>query len=114
MLYRYECEHIDENNRTHPSLLLVTATHLYILRKLPEHKTMANLVSRRLLQTITKITSKKNFPEIITFRYAKNPEEEEDEEQNKSKKKNPKQKLQLNVTKFIYLMQEMQQKILKY
>jgi len=78
ILHRYECEHIDEHNRTHPSLLLVSATHLYILRKLPEHKTMANLVSRRLLETITKITSKKNFPEIITFRYGK-PSDQDDE-----------------------------------
>lgn len=65
-------------DRLSSSLLLVSSTHLYILRKLPEHKTMANLVSRRLLETITKITSKKNFPEIITFRYG-NPSEQDDE-----------------------------------
>ncbi|UJR13830.1 hypothetical protein I4U23_000841 [Adineta vaga] len=81
LLHKYECEHIDENNRTHPSFLLVSSTQLYILRKLPEHKTMANLVSRRPLETITKITSKKNFPEIITFRYASTQEEEEKEQQ---------------------------------
>jgi len=65
---------------------------------------MANLVSRRLLQTITKITSKKNFPEIITFRYATNQDEEEEEEkegQVKSKKK-PKAKIPIDCDK-VYL-----------
>ncbi|CAF3202990.1 unnamed protein product [Rotaria socialis] len=85
MLYKYECEHIDEHNRTHPSLLLVSSTHLFILRKLPEHKTMANLVSRRPLESITKITSKKNFPEIITFRYATNQDEQEKKVKAKTK-----------------------------
>ena len=37
---------------------------------------MANLVSRRPLQTISKITSKKNFPEIITFRYNTNEDDD--------------------------------------
>jgi hypothetical protein len=46
---------------------------------------MANLVSRRLLQTITKITSKKTIPEIITFRYTTNQEAEEEEKKVKSK-----------------------------
>lgn len=82
------------------SLLLVSATHLYILRKLPEHKTMANLVSRRLLQTITKITSKKNVPEIITFRYTTKEEEEQGEEQQQVKSKNkPKTKIPIDCDK---------------
>jgi hypothetical protein len=38
---------------------------------------MANLVSRHLLNSISKITSKRNCPEIITFRYTKNPEQDE-------------------------------------
>ncbi len=55
----------------------MSSTHLYILRKLPEHKTMASLFSHRLLSTISKITSKKHFPEIITFRYTTNPQKKE-------------------------------------
>ncbi|CAF0721847.1 unnamed protein product [Didymodactylos carnosus] len=70
MLYKYECQYIDENNQMHPSLLLVSSSHLYILRKLRDHKTMADVISRRPLQSIVKITSKKKFPEIITFRYS--------------------------------------------
>ena len=73
------------------SLLLISTTHLYILRKLVEHKTMANLVARRPLHTITKITSKKNFPEIITFRYALPPDQDDDDDQEKSIKSKQKQ-----------------------
>ncbi len=58
------------------SLLFVSSTHLFILRKLPESKAMAKLVSTHLLSTISKITSKKNVPEIITFRYTTKQEEE--------------------------------------
>lgn len=41
---------------------------------------MANLVSRRELSSITKITSRKNTPEIITFRYANSSDQDDDEE----------------------------------
>ncbi|CAF3881411.1 unnamed protein product [Rotaria sp. Silwood2] len=100
LLYKYECEHFDENDKTHPSLLLVSSTHLYILRKLLEHKTMANLVARRPLNIISKITSKKNFPEIITFRYAANQiEEEEQEKAVKSNMKNNKTKIPIDCDK---------------
>ena len=79
------------NSSACSSLLLISSTHLYILRKLPEHKTMANLVSRRPLHTITKITSKKNFPEIITFRYTLPSDRDEDDDQEKSIKSKQKQ-----------------------
>ena len=38
---------------------------------------MANLVSKRSLSTVSKITSKKNCPETITFRYALNDEQDD-------------------------------------
>jgi hypothetical protein len=41
---------------------------------------MANLYSRRPLNTIYKITSKKTMPEIITFRYTKTKEHDEEQE----------------------------------
>jgi hypothetical protein len=43
---------------------------------------MADLFSHRPLNAITKITSKKNFPEIITFRYTIN--QVQDDEQDKT------------------------------
>ena len=65
---------------------------------------MANLVSRRLLKTVTKITSKKNVPEIITFRYTtKEEEEEEQQQQQQVKGKNkPKPKAPIDCDK-VYL-----------
>ena len=44
---------------------------------------MANLVARRPLASVIKITSKKNVPEIITFRYATNPDDDLDDEKTK-------------------------------
>ncbi|CAF1572791.1 unnamed protein product, partial [Didymodactylos carnosus] len=85
MLYKYECQHIDESNQMHPSLLLVSSSHLYILRKLPDHKTMADVISRRPLQSIVKITSKKKFPEIITFRYGTQEQQQQQQQQNSDK-----------------------------
>lgn len=64
---------------------------------------MANLVSRRLLQTITKITSKKTIPEIITFRYATNQDDDDEEQQQQNKSKNkPKPKTPIDCDR-VYL-----------
>jgi len=61
---------------------------------------MANLVSRRPLNTITKITSKKYLPEIITFRYAATAEQAEEEEKViKLNMKNPKTKIPIDCDK---------------
>lgn len=51
------------------STLLLTTTHLYILRDIPQKKGMAFIQARRALGSIVKITSKKKRPELITFRY---------------------------------------------
>lgn len=53
---------------------------------------MACLVSNRPLETINKITSRKNVPEIITFRYI-NPNEETNQNNPKEKtnQNNPKE-----------------------
>ena len=72
------------------SLLLVSPTHLFILRKLPDYKTMANLVSTRPLSSITKITSKSKTPEIITFHSTISPENEESNKKSPEKKSSSK------------------------
>ena len=57
----------------HPCLLsshlVVTETHLYVLREIPEHPHTAWLQVRRALGSVVKITSKKKHPELITFKY---------------------------------------------
>ncbi|KAG1659207.1 TBC1 domain family member 23 [Nymphon striatum] len=51
------------------SHVLVTFTHLFILRELEDQKGYAQIVDRRPLSTIVKITSKRKHPELITFKY---------------------------------------------
>lgn len=51
--------------------LLVTATHLYVLREMPHKRGMAWIQGRRALGSIVKITSKKKHPEVITFKYVR-------------------------------------------
>jgi hypothetical protein len=64
---------------------------------------MANLVSRRALNTITKITSKKHIPEIITFRYATTEEQDDEEEKAiKLSLRNPKFKIRIDCDR-VYL-----------
>ena len=54
---------------------MLTESHLYILREIPDKKDMAWVQSRRALGSIVKITSKKRHPELITFKYGHNDEE---------------------------------------
>ncbi|PVD26951.1 hypothetical protein C0Q70_12099 [Pomacea canaliculata] len=69
VVYSCACKELKSNNYTYPSTLLLTTTHLYILRDIPQKKGMAFIQARRALGSIVKITSKKKRPELITFRY---------------------------------------------
>jgi len=51
------------------SHLLITDTHLFVLREIQNRKGMAHIQARRALGSIVKITSKKRHPELITFKY---------------------------------------------
>lgn len=51
------------------SILLVTDTHLIVLRKIPERKGAAHVIVKRPLTSIVKITSKKQHSDLITFKY---------------------------------------------
>ena len=57
------------------SHLLLTDSHLYILREIPKKKGMVYIQGRRALGSIVKITSKKRHPELITFSYGSNEDE---------------------------------------
>ena len=57
------------------SHLLVTDSHLFVLREIPNQKNMAWIQARRALGSIVKITSKKRHPELITFKYGSNDED---------------------------------------
>ncbi|XP_045207764.1 TBC1 domain family member 23-like [Mercenaria mercenaria] len=72
IVYSCQCRELDNNGFLHPSFILVTDSHLYILREIPKKKGMAYIQSRRALGTIVKITSKKRHPDLITFSYGSN------------------------------------------
>ncbi|ELU13461.1 hypothetical protein CAPTEDRAFT_183535 [Capitella teleta] len=65
----YHCQEVRETGFVYPSHLLVTNSHLYILREMASRPGMAWIQGRRALGSIVKITSKKKHPELITFKY---------------------------------------------
>lgn len=65
----FSCQEVLLNGYMHDSYLVVTETHLVILRDIPNKRGAAKVMSRRPLSTIVKITAKKRHPELITFKY---------------------------------------------
>lgn len=57
------------NGFKYKSYLIVTETHLIVLREVSEKKGLAEVIVRRPLSAIVKITAKKRHPELITFKY---------------------------------------------
>lgn len=51
------------------SQLLVTDSHLIVLREIPERKGAAHVIVKRPLTSIVKITSRKRHADLITFKY---------------------------------------------
>lgn len=48
---------------------------MYVLREMPHQKGMAMVMTRQALKSVVKITSKKNLPELITFKFGTNDSE---------------------------------------
>ncbi|XP_041372559.1 TBC1 domain family member 23-like [Gigantopelta aegis] len=69
VVYSCQCQEVREDGYMFPSHLLVTSTHLYILRDIPNRKGMVYIMGRRALGSIVKITSKKKHPDFITLKY---------------------------------------------
>ncbi|XP_059427103.1 TBC1 domain family member 23-like isoform X2 [Carassius carassius] len=66
------CNEVKETGHMFPSHLLITATHMYCLREIAARKGFAYIQSRQALNSVVKITSKKNHPELITFKFGNN------------------------------------------
>ena len=49
--------------------MVLTATHIYILKELAHNKGWARVTAKRPLQMIVQITSKCRCPDLITFKY---------------------------------------------
>lgn len=65
----FRCHEVKVNGHMFESNLLVTNSHIYVLRNIPGRRDFAQIKVRRPLSSIVKITSKKKHPEIITFKY---------------------------------------------
>uniref|UniRef100_A0A8D8IGU9 TBC1 domain family member 23 n=1 Tax=Culex pipiens TaxID=7175 RepID=A0A8D8IGU9_CULPI len=70
----FKCQEVHLNGYMYDSYLLVTPTHIIVLREL-DRKDKARVIVRRPLQSIVKITAKKRHRDLITFKYGY-PEEE--------------------------------------
>ncbi|XP_076179164.1 TBC1 domain family member 23 isoform X2 [Ptiloglossa arizonensis] len=69
LLHSFKCQEMKVNGDLCDSILLVTDTHLIVLRKIPERKGAAHVIVKRPLTSIVKITSKKQHSDLITFKY---------------------------------------------
>lgn len=74
VIRHFKCQEVHLNGYMFDSYLLVTPTHIIVLREL-ERKDKARVIVRRPLQSIVKITAKKRHRDLITFKYGY-PEEE--------------------------------------
>lgn len=68
VLSTYKCQEVHVNGVMYESHLILTETHLIVLRDL-DRKGTARVMGRRPLQNIVKITAKKRHPNLITFKY---------------------------------------------
>ncbi|KAG7203794.1 hypothetical protein KM043_013813 [Ampulex compressa] len=69
MLHSFKCQEVKVNGDLCDSLLLVTDSHLIVLREIQERKGAAHVIVKRPLTSIVKITSRKRHSDLITFKY---------------------------------------------
>ncbi|KAK6640464.1 hypothetical protein RUM44_012158 [Polyplax serrata] len=67
----FQCQEVKENGYMYESYLLINESHLIVLRELSKRKGCALLVVKRPLSSIAQITSRKKYPNLITFKYGK-------------------------------------------
>lgn len=68
VLESFKCQEVHMNGCMFESHLIVTKTHLVVLRDL-DRKGTAQIIVRRPLPSIVKITAKKRHRDLITFKY---------------------------------------------
>eukprot|EP00057_Strongylocentrotus_purpuratus_P023786 XP_011678260.1 PREDICTED: TBC1 domain family member 23 isoform X2 [Strongylocentrotus purpuratus] len=71
ILKSFDCQEVKDSGQTYPGHVLVTPTHLYILREATNRKGFSYIMARRSLADVVRITSKKRCSEFITFRYGR-------------------------------------------
>ncbi|XP_065342943.1 TBC1 domain family member 23 isoform X2 [Cloeon dipterum] len=65
----FKCHEVKMNGYMYESYLIVTSSHIYVLREIQGKKGLANIAVRRPVSSIVRITSKKKHPDLITFKY---------------------------------------------
>ncbi|KAI1278463.1 TBC1 domain family member 23 [Halotydeus destructor] len=65
----YKCHELKEDGHMYPSYMILTETHIYVLKELSHNKGWAKIVAKRPLSMIVQITSKRRCPDLITFKY---------------------------------------------
>lgn len=65
----FPCQEVKVNGFMYKSHLLVTSNELIVLREFPDVKGAAEVIVKRPLSSIVKITARKRHPDLITFKY---------------------------------------------
>lgn len=65
----FKCHEVHLNGKMFPSYLIVTNKNIVVLREIVNAKGQAQVIVKRPLQTIVKITAKKRHRDLITFKY---------------------------------------------
>ncbi|XP_050576523.1 TBC1 domain family member 23 [Bombus affinis] len=69
LLYSFKCQEVKVNGDLCDSILLITDTHLIVLREIQERKGAAHVIVKRPLTSVIKITSRRKHSDLITFKY---------------------------------------------
>lgn len=69
VIEHFPCQEVKLNGFMYKSHLMVTDTYLVVLREVTDRKGIAEMIVKRPLSSIVKITAKKRHPELITFKY---------------------------------------------
>ncbi|XP_015791431.1 TBC1 domain family member 23 [Tetranychus urticae] len=75
----FKCEEITDEIKRYPSYLILTETHLYIVRAIPQNKGFGKIVAKRPLEMIVQITSRRRLPNLITIKYGQANDESNSE-----------------------------------
>eukprot|EP00118_Oscarella_pearsei_P004762 m.20790 g.20790 ORF g.20790 m.20790 type:complete len:186 (+) comp28083_c0_seq2:794-1351(+) len=77
VIQTFPCNELTMSGSMHPSHLLLTKSHMFVLREISSRRGWAVIQSRQLLTSVVKITSKKKHPDVITFKFGAVGEEGE-------------------------------------
>lgn len=69
VIAHFPCQEVKMNGFMFDSHLLVTDSELIVLREVGRKKDTAEVIVKRPLSAIVKITAKKRHPQLITFKY---------------------------------------------